>query len=119
MAYQLVTRADLEGITSTLTTLIKHMENLAKSGEQSQQQLNHQRERGEQVIVLRGGNNHHDVIAGNLSFEEEEPYNEDVIDNENQYNRDYRVKTNIPLFYGTMGMNEFLDWQIDVARFFS
>ena len=31
---------------------------------------------------------------------------------------DYRVKANIPLFYGTMGVDEFLDWEIDVDRFF-
>ncbi|CAN0876919.1 hypothetical protein LINGRAHAP2_LOCUS11566 [Linum grandiflorum] len=37
----------------------------------------------------------------------------------NQQNRnDYCVKANIPLFYGTMRVDEFLDWQIDVDRFF-
>lgn len=28
------------------------------------------------------------------------------------------MKADIPLFYGTMGVEEFLDWQIDVDRFF-
>ena len=31
---------------------------------------------------------------------------------------DYRVKADIPLFYENMGVVEFLDWQIDVDRFF-
>ncbi|CAN0908819.1 hypothetical protein LINGRAHAP2_LOCUS25484 [Linum grandiflorum] len=35
-----------------------------------------------------------------------------------QKHNDYRVKANIPLFYGTMRVDEFLDWQIDVDRFF-
>ncbi|CAN0885361.1 hypothetical protein LINGRAHAP2_LOCUS15099 [Linum grandiflorum] len=40
-------------------------------------------------------------------------------DGGNQQNRnDYRVKADILLFYGTMGVEEFLDWEIDVDRFF-
>lgn len=40
-------------------------------------------------------------------------------DNEDQHNhQDYRVKADIPLFYGTMGVEEILDCQIDVDRFF-
>ncbi|CAN0906889.1 hypothetical protein LINGRAHAP2_LOCUS24501 [Linum grandiflorum] len=35
-----------------------------------------------------------------------------------QKHNDYRVKANIPLFYGTMRVDEFLEWQIDVDRFF-
>ncbi|CAN0917643.1 hypothetical protein LINGRAHAP2_LOCUS30429 [Linum grandiflorum] len=35
-----------------------------------------------------------------------------------QKHNDYRVKANIPLFYGTMRVDEILDWQIDVDRFF-
>ncbi|CAN0852338.1 hypothetical protein LINGRAHAP2_LOCUS5290 [Linum grandiflorum] len=37
--------------------------------------------------------------------------------NQQQHN-DYRVKTDIPLFYGTMRVDEFLDWLVDVDRFF-
>ncbi|CAN0916045.1 hypothetical protein LINGRAHAP2_LOCUS29496 [Linum grandiflorum] len=36
--------------------------------------------------------------------------------NQQKYN-DYRVKTDILLFYGTMRVDEFLDWQVDVDRF--
>ncbi|CAN0837960.1 hypothetical protein LINGRAHAP2_LOCUS1944, partial [Linum grandiflorum] len=35
-----------------------------------------------------------------------------------QKHNDYRVKTDIPLFYGTMRVDEFLDWLVDVDRFF-
>ncbi|CAN0920105.1 hypothetical protein LINGRAHAP2_LOCUS31842 [Linum grandiflorum] len=37
--------------------------------------------------------------------------------NQQKYN-DYRVKTDIPLFYGTMRVDEFMDWLVDVDRFF-
>ncbi|CAN0925775.1 hypothetical protein LINGRAHAP2_LOCUS34949 [Linum grandiflorum] len=35
-----------------------------------------------------------------------------------QKHNDYRIKTDIPLFYGTMRVDEFLDWLVDVDRFF-
>ncbi|CAN0923295.1 hypothetical protein LINGRAHAP2_LOCUS33497 [Linum grandiflorum] len=35
-----------------------------------------------------------------------------------QKHKDYRVKIDIPLFYGTMRVDEFLDWLVDVDRFF-
>ena len=28
------------------------------------------------------------------------------------------MKVDTPLFYGTMGMKKFLDWKIDIDRFF-
>ncbi|CAN0846010.1 hypothetical protein LINGRAHAP2_LOCUS4250 [Linum grandiflorum] len=58
------------------------------------------------------------VYADSDSSSEEEIPEADQ-DGENQQNRnDYRVKADILLFYGTMGADEFLDWQIDVDRFF-
>lgn len=73
---------------------------------------------GEHFRVLRGRNNHQVVIVENSSSEEEEPYEEGVIDHVYQNNHDYRVNVNIPVFYGTMKVYEFLDWQIDVDGFF-
>ncbi|CAN0880048.1 hypothetical protein LINGRAHAP2_LOCUS13433 [Linum grandiflorum] len=35
-----------------------------------------------------------------------------------QKHNDYRIKTDIPLFYGTLRVDEFLDWLVDVDRFF-
>lgn len=57
---------------------------------------------------MRGGN-HHVVIGENLSFEEEKPYEEEVVAHGNQkYNHDYQVKADISLFYRTMRVREFL-----------
>ncbi|MCI48166.1 subtilisin-like protease, partial [Trifolium medium] len=33
--------------------------------------------------------------------------------NDRGNHHDYRVKADIPLFYGTMGVEGFLDWQIE------
>ncbi|PNX76875.1 subtilisin-like protease, partial [Trifolium pratense] len=60
-----------------------------------------------------GRGNNHTIDDSNS---EEEIATEERNDRGNHH--DYRVKADIPLFYGTMGVEEFLDWQIDVDRFF-
>ncbi|CAI8613582.1 unnamed protein product [Vicia faba] len=76
----------------------------------------------EPIGVLRGGNNCV-IFVENSSFEEEEeeeeePDEDEINDHGNQHNHDYRVKVDIPLFYKTIGVEEFLDWKIGVDRFF-
>ncbi|CAA7053942.1 unnamed protein product [Microthlaspi erraticum] len=72
----------------------------------------------EPVRVQHGGNNR-GVNVEISSSDDEDLEDEEESDQENrQNNHDYRVKADIPLFYGTMGVEEFLDWQIDVDRFF-
>ncbi|KAK2394556.1 hypothetical protein QL285_056374 [Trifolium repens] len=66
-----------------------------------------------QVIRDRNNNNH---TTDDSSSEDEEVMTEDGSERGNHH--DYRVKADIPLFHGTMGVEEFLDWQIDVDRFF-
>lgn len=47
---------------------------------------------------MRGGNNHA-IIVEILTFEEEEPDDKEIIDHVNwEYNHDYLVKVDIPLF---------------------
>lgn len=73
-----------------------------------------------------GGNNRQQdrrnrVVVDNSSSEEDseaEIVEEEVEQRNRQGNHDYRVKAHIPMFNGTMGVEEFLDWQIDVDRFF-
>ncbi|MCI21396.1 subtilisin-like protease [Trifolium medium] len=67
----------------------------------------------ELIRVRNGGNNR---IIEDSSSEEEVLADEGEDERGNHH--DYRVKANIPLFYGTMGVEEFLNWQIDVDRFF-
>ncbi|CAN1246152.1 hypothetical protein LINGRAPRIM_LOCUS3116 [Linum grandiflorum] len=58
------------------------------------------------------------VRADTDSSSEEEILEADQDGGYQQNRNDYRVKADIPLFYGTMGVEEFLDWEIDVDRFF-
>ncbi|KMT01802.1 hypothetical protein BVRB_9g210840 [Beta vulgaris subsp. vulgaris] len=59
------------------------------------------------------------TVVADSSSSEEEVFEEECSDEGNNFHKhDYRVKADIPLFYGTMGVEEFLDWQIDVDRFF-
>ncbi|KAI5401864.1 hypothetical protein KIW84_066358 [Lathyrus oleraceus] len=93
-------------------------EDFNNSAEQRNNNGNQRRDgRKEPVRVLRSGNNCV-IFVENLSSEEEQPDKEKVVDHGNQHNHDYRVKDDIPLFYETMAVDEFLNWQIDVDRFF-
>lgn len=68
-------------------------------------------------MVSRDGNNPA-IIAENLSFEEEEFDEVEIVYLGKWHNHDYRMKADIPLFYITIGMEGFLDSQINVDRFF-
>lgn len=70
--------------------------------------------RGEPIPVIRVHNNNHTI--DDSSPEKEVVGTEEGEGRGNHHN--YRVKVDIPLFYGTMGVEEFLDWEIDVDRFF-
>ncbi|CAI8596359.1 unnamed protein product [Vicia faba] len=121
MADQPVTRANLEEITTAftaaLTALTEQMTNLVNQVNNNNR--NQRKDKGrEQIRVPRGGNNHRAFIAENSSSEEEESYEEEVVDHGKRHHHVYRVKANIPLLYGTMEVEEFLDWQIDADKFF-
>ncbi|XP_057451853.1 uncharacterized protein LOC130743636 [Lotus japonicus] len=132
MEDQPLTKADLKDVTAALTAALTAM--TQQMTEQMTQQMAtlmtpltdsinnmNQRRDGGRVPhrVPHGGNNGHAIITENSSSEGDEADEEEIVDQGNQnHNRDYRVKADIPLFYGTMGVEEFLDWQIDVDRFF-
>ncbi|MCI73641.1 subtilisin-like protease, partial [Trifolium medium] len=61
--------------------------------------------REEPIRVRNGGNNR---VIEDSSSEEEVLVDEGADGRGNHH--DYRVKADIPLFYGTMGVEEFLDW---------
>ncbi|XP_058784512.1 uncharacterized protein LOC131659322 [Vicia villosa] len=118
MADQPVTKADLEGITTAftaaLTALTEQIANLENQANNANNNGNRRRDRREEpIMVLRGGN-----FIEDSSSDEEETYDEEVNRGNLQNNHAYRVKADILLFYGTMGVEEFLDWQIDVDSFF-
>ena len=113
-----MTRADLEGVTAafttTLTALTEQMTTLTTQVSNIQNNMNKKGDR--RGKSSRGKRT---ILADSSSSEEEESLEDDRSDEGNQYHKhDYRVKADIPLFYGTMGVEEFLDWQIDVDRFF-
>ena len=111
-----VTREDIDRMTAAFTTALTNVTTQLNAintrideieGERPQQ-----RERREAPARYHQGRNQH--ISDSSS---EEEVSEDEQPERNTRN-DYRVKADIPLFYGTMGVEDFLDWQIDVDRFF-
>jgi len=119
MGNQLMTRGKLEGITAAFATVINalnaQVETLSTQGNNNTNNNgNNQNDWSEGPIrVPRGGNN---WIIENSSSEEEE--NKAGEGDERVNHHDYRVKVDIPFSCGTMGVEEFLDWQINIDRFF-
>lgn len=108
-----VTKEDLAGITTAFTAALK---TLTDRVDLLTNQVNNNN-------IQRGGGRDGRVKStrglDDSSSSDEEVEDEGKAENENsRNNNDYRVKADIPLFYGTMGVEEFLDWQIDVDRFF-
>ncbi|KAG2315649.1 hypothetical protein Bca52824_018771 [Brassica carinata] len=129
MADQPATKADLEGFTGSLreattnlTVVTAQLANLVTALNNQvaafPNQFNNAGQRGGERGPIQGqqGRNNRDVVVDNSCSEEESE--EEIVEGNQQNNHDYRVKVDIPLFYGTMGVEEFLDWQIDVDRFF-
>jgi tRNA(Arg) A34 adenosine deaminase TadA len=71
------------------------------SRKRNQQVIEDDRQRGEPIPVIRARNNNQTIDGDGCGN-----------------HHDYCVKADIPLFYGTMDVEEFLDWEIDVDRFF-
>ncbi|KAL9674865.1 hypothetical protein QQ045_003064 [Rhodiola kirilowii] len=118
MADQPIHRADFERVTANLTAslaaLTNQMAELATrvnqngGGEGAQREVPVRVPRVERVRA---------VATEDSSSGEEDPMDVGRDEEENRYDSNYRVKVDIPLFHGTMGVEEFLDWQIDVDRF--
>lgn len=123
MGDQSMTISKLKGITTTFTmalaALNEHMTNLTNKVNNAKKNGNRWRDKRGWIIRVSCGGNNHVIIAENSSSEEEEPDDKKIVDHGNrQYNHDYWVNIDIPLFYETIGVEEFLDWKTDIEIFF-
>ena len=87
----------------------------------SAQGNNNNANRNQQRRTQQGNHNCAAVMGDSSSEEEEEAEEEDASNDGEQQGRrphDYRVRADIPFFHGNMSVEEFLDWQISVDRFF-
>ena len=87
----------LNALAAQMAMLTTNLNNIANNNNNR----NNLNMRGEPIPVIRVRNNNQTIDGDGCG-----------------YHHDYRVKADIPLFYGTMGVEEFLDWEIDVDRFF-
>ncbi|KAL9667052.1 hypothetical protein QQ045_001398 [Rhodiola kirilowii] len=112
MADQPVPRADGGRVNADIATALAALTTkMAAMSTQLAEVVNKSRRadgREELNRVPQGKNNR----AANLSSKKKVDYG----DQQNTY--DYQVKSDIPLFYGTMGGQKFLNWQVEVDRFF-
>lgn len=123
MGDQLITRAKFDSLIAAIKTLSEQMETLTAQADNNNNNpnpnpnnnnKNNLNRGGGQISVIRVHNNNHTI--DDSSSEEEEVVTEEG--NECGNHHDYRVKAYISLFYRTTGVEEFLDWKIDVDRFF-
>ncbi|KEH16711.1 hypothetical protein MTR_0110s0070 [Medicago truncatula] len=140
MGDQPIIRADFEGFTATITTmneaikaLAKQMTTLTARVDDLANNNNNNRNGDHNRNINNQNNNNRNNRGGgptsnirvryvsnlsddDLSFDEEEVV---IDDGSERGNHQDCVKADIPLFHGTMGVEEFLDWKIDVDRFFN
>ncbi|KAJ9555907.1 hypothetical protein OSB04_010521 [Centaurea solstitialis] len=113
---QPATKADFAELSAALTASLAELTAAVNRLQPNNINDRRRREDGfeERFVEPRPGirNRVHFSSSESEEEEEEEP------DNRRRNERDYRMNADIPSFYGTTGVEEFLDWQIEVDRVF-
>ncbi|CAJ2646166.1 unnamed protein product [Trifolium pratense] len=113
MGDQPVTRADFDELATMVKVLSDKFMSLTTKGVDV---ANNNSNRNNNNRNSDNNRNNNNPTTDDSSSEDEEVVPEEGGERGNHH--DYRVKADIPLFHGTMGVEEFMDWQIDVDRFF-
>ncbi|KAL9676408.1 hypothetical protein QQ045_004622 [Rhodiola kirilowii] len=115
MADQPVPRSDFErvygGFTATLAALTSQMAAMSTQLTEVDNK-SYRGDRREELNRVPQGENNRATIFYSLSSKKKVDYG----DQQNNY--DYQVKSDIPLFFGSMGGQEFLNWQVEVDELF-
>lgn len=115
---QPASKDDMERVATSIEALTQQMGALGNSMNTLVNLMTTRVQDEPQRRIPRPGNNNHTAATEDSSSDEEVFAEEEASEQGGRNNHDYRIKADIPFFYGNMTVEEFMDWQISVDRFF-
>jgi len=121
MGVQPVTRQEFYALAAAINALTAQVASLTTRTDNNPNNNNANNNNNNNRNNLNRGGGLDRVHNNNQTMDDSSSEEEEVVTkegDEHENHHDYRIKADIPLFYGTMRVEEFLDRHIDVDKFF-